>query len=82
MSEPTAPAENTLSLEQTVSRLEAILVELESGEADLEKSIELYAEGKKLGAQALKRLDHLDRRIQLVTGTQGDELTVQDFDKD
>ena len=41
-----------LKLEATVERLEAIVEELESGKADLERSIELFAEGRKLGARA------------------------------
>lgn len=69
-------------LEATVSRLEAIVEELESGEADLERSIELFQEGRKLGAQALKKLDALERRVQIVVKGEGDKLALEDFERD
>ncbi len=73
-----APAEP--SLEKAVERLEEIVSQLESGEADLEMSIELFQEGKKLGSGALRRLDKLERRVRLVVGSDGEELTTRDFD--
>ena len=69
-------------MEATVSRLEAIVEELESGEADLERSIELFREGRKLGAQALKKLDALERRVQIVVKGEGDKLALEDFERD
>jgi exodeoxyribonuclease VII small subunit len=66
-------------LEKVVERLEGIVEELESGKADLEKSIELYREGKSLGDRALKRLDALERRIQLVVHADGETLETEEF---
>ncbi|MCC5874976.1 MAG: exodeoxyribonuclease VII small subunit [Candidatus Sumerlaeia bacterium] len=67
------------TLEKSLERLEKIVEQLESGETDLEKSIDLYLEGKKIGEGALKRLDALERKIQVVVGDEGDELEVEDF---
>ncbi|CAN5366231.1 exodeoxyribonuclease VII small subunit [soil metagenome] len=76
------PAPEKISLEQTVARLEAIVEELESGDADLEKSIGLFAEGKKLGSAALKKLDALERRIQIVVQDDGDKMVTEDFERE
>jgi len=67
-------------LEQAVQRLEAIVEELESGEVDLEKSIGLYAEGKKLGREALRKLEALEKRVQIVTSDGEDGLVTEDFE--
>lgn len=74
--------EKSPSLEKAVERLEAIVEELESGEADLEKSIALYAEGKKLQRQALKQLDSLERRIQIVVSDSEEGLELESFEED
>ncbi len=75
-------SEKEPTLEDTVERLEVIVDKLESGNSDLEKSIDLYLEGKKLGKAALEKLDKLERRIQLVTGEEDGELQSEDFDED
>jgi exodeoxyribonuclease VII small subunit len=67
------------SLEESLARLEGIVGELESGKADLEKSIDLYIEGKRLGEKALKKLDALDKKIQIVSRDDGEEMEVEDF---
>ncbi|MEO8376789.1 MAG: exodeoxyribonuclease VII small subunit [Candidatus Sumerlaeota bacterium] len=69
-------------LESTVERLEAIVEELESGDADLERSITLFQEGRKLGAQAMKKLDALERRVQIVVKAEEDKLHLEDFERD
>lgn len=66
-------------LEESLDRLEAIVEKLESGEADLEKSIDLYIEGRDLGRKALKRLDAIERKIQIVTRDDGEDLQTEDF---
>ena len=74
--------EKNPSLEKAVERLESIVDELESGEADLEKSIALYAEGKKLERLALKQLDSLERRIQIVVRASEEGLELEAFEED
>lgn len=76
------PAAEDLKLEATVERLEAIVEELESGKADLERSIELFAEGRKLGARALKKLEGLERRVQVVIKGEGEKLELEDFERE
>jgi exodeoxyribonuclease VII small subunit len=66
-------------LEQSLAKLEKIVASLESGEVPLEKSIELYEEGRKLGADCLERLENLERRVQLVREGADGTLETEDF---
>jgi exodeoxyribonuclease VII small subunit len=79
MSEDPAIAE--LSFEAALKRLEAIVHRLESGEASLEESITLYAEGDRLRSQCEARLQAAQARIEKISvrpdGTAGG---VQPFD--
>ncbi len=72
---PKPPAEP--GLEKAISRLEEIVAKLESGEVDLEKSIDLYAEAVRLGKLASTKLEAIERRIELVTeGADGNLRTA------
>ncbi len=70
-----------LSFEDALKRLETIVHRLESGEASLDESIELYAEGDRLRAQCEARLQAAQARIEKIAvrpdGTPGG---VQPFD--
>jgi exodeoxyribonuclease VII small subunit len=70
-----------LSFEDALKRLEAIVHRLESGEASLEESITLYAEGDRLRGQCEARLQAAQARIEKIAvqpdGTAGG---VQPFD--
>jgi exodeoxyribonuclease VII small subunit len=58
-----APEISTLSFEAALKRLEEIVRKLESGEASLEESIELYGEGDRLKQQCEARLQSAQARI-------------------
>lgn len=63
---------STLSFEDALKRLEAIVQQLESGDVPLDRSIELYAEGDKLRAQCQKRLADAQARIdKIIAGSDG-----------
>ena len=71
----------TLSFEDALKRLEAIVARLESGDASLDESITLYAEGDKLRAQCEGRLADAQARIEKITlGQDGRPTGVQPFD--
>ena len=55
-----------LSFEDALKRLETIVSRLESGEASLDESITLYAEGDRLRAQCEKRLADAQARIEKI----------------
>ncbi|WP_404710537.1 exodeoxyribonuclease VII small subunit [Sphingomonas sp. MMS24-J13] len=70
-----------LSFEDALKRLEAIVHRLESGEASLEESIELYGEGDRLRKQCEARLQAAQARIEKITlGSDGRPGGVQTFD--
>ena len=75
------PAITDLSFEAALKRLEAIVQRLESGEASLDESIELYAEGDRLRSQCEARLQAAQARIEKITlGPDGTPRGVQPFD--
>jgi exodeoxyribonuclease VII small subunit len=65
MSEPPA-AIAELSFEAALKRLEEIVRKLESGEASLDESIELYGEGDRLKQQCEARLKAAQARIDTI----------------
>lgn len=70
-----------LSFEDALKRLEAIVQRLESGDASLDESIDLYAEGDRLRAQCEARLAAAQARIEKITlGGDGRPAGVQAFD--
>lgn len=57
----------TLSYEQAVSRLEAIVERIESGEIGLDESMALYEEGVKLGKRCREALLAAEQRIEVLS---------------
>jgi exodeoxyribonuclease VII small subunit len=70
---PSPPADAAdLSFEQALAELEKIVSELESGQAPLERSIEMYERGAALKAHCEKRLEAARLRVEkIVMGPQG-----------
>jgi exodeoxyribonuclease VII small subunit len=61
-----------LSFEQALAELERIVGQLESGQAPLEQSIELYERGARLKAHCEKRLEAARLRVEkIVVGAGG-----------
>lgn len=61
-----------LSFEQALSKLEEIVAELETGKAELERSIDLYQLGARLKAHCQSRLDAAQLKVeQIVLGPGG-----------
>jgi exodeoxyribonuclease VII small subunit len=59
--------------DELVSRLEAVVGELEGGELSLERSVERFAEGIELARAAARRLDQAEARVaQLVRSDEGE----------
>ena len=75
------PNISDLSFEDALKRLEAIVHRLESGEASLDESITLYAEGDQLRSQCEKRLQDAQARIEKISlGPDGSPRGTQAFD--
>ncbi|HWI85842.1 MAG TPA: exodeoxyribonuclease VII small subunit [Sphingomonas sp.] len=75
------PKLDELTFEDALKRLEAIVHRLESGEASLDESIDLYAEGDRLRGQCEARLQAAQARIEKITlGPDGSPRGTQPFD--
>jgi exodeoxyribonuclease VII small subunit len=76
-----ADAIQTLSFEAALKRLEEIVRRLESGEATLDESIELYGEGDRLKQQCEARLQAAQARIERIQlGRDGQPTGTAPFD--
>jgi exodeoxyribonuclease VII small subunit len=74
MADPATPVDDVsrLSFEQALAELEAIVAELESGQAPLEQSIERYERGARLKAHCEARLEAARLRVErIVVGQDG-----------
>jgi exodeoxyribonuclease VII small subunit len=64
-------SEPVLSFEAAMTRLEAIVAELESGKLSLEDSLRKFEEGITLGKTCRELLDRADVRIRTLTAADG-----------
>jgi exodeoxyribonuclease VII small subunit len=72
-----------LSFEAALKRLEEIVRRLESGDASLDESIELYGEGDRLKQQCEARLQSAQARIEKIQfGRDGAPAGTVPFDGD
>ncbi|HWU49996.1 MAG TPA: exodeoxyribonuclease VII small subunit [Asticcacaulis sp.] len=60
-------ASNDLSFEAALAQLEKIVAELESGQAPLEKSLELYQKGAELKALCEARLEAARLQVEKIS---------------
>jgi exodeoxyribonuclease VII small subunit len=75
MSETVAPEVESLSFEEAMAELEAIVKRLEGGQAKLEEAMDSYARGTALRAHCERKLAEAEARVQaLVPGTGGPTL--------
>jgi exodeoxyribonuclease VII small subunit len=66
-----------LSFEDTLARLEAVVLKLESGDLPLEEALQAFEEGVRLARVCSARLDDAERRVHLLTRTpDGEEVEV------
>ena len=69
---PAEPDLSALSFEQALAQLEEIVAKLESGQTELERSIELYERGARLKAHCESRLRAAQLRVEkIVVGRDG-----------
>ena len=65
-----------LTFEEAIEKLESIVQDIEQGEVSLEESISRYEEGTKLVKQCRAILDSAEKKIQLLTQGEGEELEI------
>ena len=66
-----------LKFEKAMTRLENIVDELERGDLDIDKSLEIFEEGIKMSRLCTKKLNEAEAKIQkLIKNKQGELITV------
>ena len=70
------------TFEAALARLEEIVVALEGGDRPLEESLRLFEEGIALTRQCAARLDHAQRRVDILSRDARGEPILEPFDPD
>jgi exodeoxyribonuclease VII small subunit len=67
------------SFENSLEELEKIIGGLEQGEAPLENQLKAFERGIALSRDCLKRLDEVERKVQLLVQDENGEIQAKDF---
>ena len=65
--------------EKAIQRLEKIVDDLEKGELDIDKSLEIFEEGIKMSRVCSKKLNEAEAKIEKLTQNQKGELASELF---
>jgi exodeoxyribonuclease VII small subunit len=68
--------------ESAIKRLEEIVAQLESGDLQLEKSLELFEEGIKLSRFCHTKLDEAERKVEILMKNAEGELKRTPFEEE
>ena len=68
-----------IKFEKAMQRLEQIVEDLEKGELDIDKSLEIFEEGIKMSRVCSKKLNEAEAKIEKLTQSQKGELTSELF---
>ncbi|MFQ5673941.1 MAG: exodeoxyribonuclease VII small subunit [Nitrospinales bacterium] len=68
-----------IKFEKAMSRLEAIVEELEKGKLDIDKSLEIFEEGIKMARVCSKKLDEAEKKIEKLTRDEAGKLIAEPF---
>ena len=69
-----------IKFEDSLSKLEGIVSDLEGGSLNLDDAIKKYEEGMKLSAFCYKKLDGIQKKIELLVKDPSGNLSLKDFD--
>ncbi len=78
MSQP-AKSDKPDSFEKNLTRLDAIVHELEDTDLPLEKALVLYEEGMKLSEFCHKQLEEAEGRVEIMTKKAGGKVVAEPF---
>lgn len=67
-----------ISFEESIKKLEAIANELETGNLNLDESVEKFEEGMKLSKECTKMLDDAEKKISILI-KKDDEILEENF---
>ena len=66
-----------IKFEKAIQRLEKIVEDLETGELDIDKSLEIFEEGIKMSRVCSKKLSEAEAKIEKLTRDQKGELVTE-----
>ncbi|MCL6621540.1 MAG: exodeoxyribonuclease VII small subunit [Syntrophobacterales bacterium] len=75
----TSNKENTLTFEEALSRLEAVLEALEHGNLNLEEALAAFEEGVQLVRFCHGKLDEVERKVELLLKDAGGNFFTKPF---
>ena len=73
------PRKKELSFEESLTKLEAIVKEMESGDSSLKDLMDNYTEGMKLGEACLKELAKAEAAMDVVVNTDNGKIVERDL---
>ena len=68
-----------IKFEKAIQRLEKIVEDLEKGEMDIDKSLEIFEEGIKMSRVCSKKLNEAEAKIEKLTKDQKGEVITELF---
>ena len=68
-----------IKFEKAMDRLEKIVEELEKGELDIDKSLEIFEEGIKMSRVCSKKLNEAEQKIEKLTRNKKGDLVTDLF---
>ena len=68
-----------VKFEKAMKRLEIIVEELEKGELDIDRSLEIFEEGIKMSRICSKKLEEAERKIEKLTRNEKGEFITELF---
>ena len=68
-----------IKFEKAMNRLEQIVEDLEKGELDIDKSLEIFEEGIKMSRVCSKKLNEAEQKIEKLTKNRKGELVAELF---
>jgi exodeoxyribonuclease VII small subunit len=68
-----------VKFEKAIQRLEKIVEDLETGELDIDKSLEIFEEGMKMSRVCSKKLSEAEAKIEKLTRDEKGELVTELF---
>lgn len=67
------------TFEESMTELEGIVTQLETGDITLDDSLKLFEQGIKLAKGCQKKLDDAEKKVKILTSDENGEMTAQDF---
>lgn len=80
--QPVPEAPETIDFEKAYARLETIVETLDEGQLPLDQLLKTFEEGIELARACGKRLDDVERRVQILIADSEGEEHLEDFDPD